>query len=400
MLLPGIKTLREDQQNILRDDARFKVVACGRRWGKTTLGLVAAIEAARQGQRVWWVAPSYHLAFHPWMALKQALYDEWDLKLERERHIELPGGGSITIKSAKDPDSLRGVGLDLVIVDEAAFVSEAAWVLALRPALSDRLGKALIISTPNGHNWFWHAYQRGNDPGYLEWKSWQAPASANPLIPDDEIDEARRTLPPRSFEQEYLAAFLPDSGMVFTGVRQAATAPADPAPQPQPGHRYLMGLDFGRYDDFTAAVVLDATTGEMVALDRFNELDWGMQRTRIAGLARRWRVETVLAEANAAGEPNIEALRRAGVPVLPFVTTPMSKPPLIERLVSAIQQIDVRLLPDEVLLGELEAYTYKKTAIGTYYSAPPGRHDDTVIALALAWWMATIPRLVFGIAEV
>ncbi len=402
-----IPRLRPDQQAIAGHPARFKVVACGRRWGKTTLGLALAAEQARQGARVWWVAPTYGLAFHPWRAVKAAFAGQWTHKLEAERFVELEGGGTITVKSADDPDGLRGVGLDFVVVDEAAFVTEEAWGAALRPALADRRGRALLISTPRGRNWFYHAHQRGLDPLFEDWMAWRYPTAANPLILPAEIDEARAILPARIFQQEYEAEFLADGGEVFHNVQAAATAPAGAVYQP--GHRYLMGIDFGRYLDFTAVVVLDAggefelaAAPAMVALDRFNEVNWARQRARIARLAGAWGVQAILAEANAMGEPNIEALRAEGLPVSSFTTTARSKPLLIETLVKAIEERAVALLPDPVLIAELEAYTYTndRHTGRTRYSAPPGLHDDTVIALALAWWLASTPRLALAVAEV
>ncbi len=397
-----LPTLRRDQRAIARHRARFKVVACGRRWGKTTLGLVIATQAALEGRRVWWVAPTYGLAFHPWRAIKAALAEEWTFKSEAERHIDLPGGGFLTVKSADDPDSLRGVGLDLVVVDEAAFIAEEAWTAALRPALSDRRGSALLISTPRGRNWFYHAYQRGLDRHNRAWHSWRYPTAKNPQIPRAEIEEAHGLLPEAIFRQEYEAEFLAEGGEVFRNVRAAATAPTDAAPIA--GHRYLMGVDFGRYRDFTALAVLDADAqpaAAMVALERFGAVSWSVQRGRIAALARRWDVCAILAEANAMGEPNIEALRREGLPIAGFTTTAFSKPPLIEALVKAIEEGEVRLLPDAVLLGELEAYAYTTDRYTgrTRYAAPPGLHDDTVMALALAWRLVASPRLTLAVAE-
>ncbi len=351
---------------------------------------------------MWWVAPTYGLAFHPWRALKAALAAEWAHKLESARHIDLPGGGSVTVRSADDADSLRGVGLDYLIVDEAAFVSQEAWAAALRPALSDRQGDALIISTPRGRNWFYHAFQRGRDPLVRDWAAWQAPTWGNPLITPQEVEEARGLLPARIFAQEYEAAFLEDGGAVFRGVRDAVAPCGQRAPLP--GHSYVMGVDFGRYHDFTAAVVIDASAQPVpavVALDRYNEVSWSVQRARLAALARRWTVGTVLAEANAMGEPNIDALRAEGLPVRPFVTTAQSKASLIESLVSAVERRAIALPDEPILLAELEAYTYEmdhRTSF-TRYGAPPGLHDDTVIALALAWQLIAAPRLVFAIAE-
>ena len=113
------------QLDVLRHPARLKVVVCGRRWGKTLLGLIACVEGhgppgsgfrgALEGGNVWWVAPSFPIAQEIWRDLKRALRGAWTDKKEKQFRIELPGGGSITVKSADDPDSLRGVGLNGVV---------------------------------------------------------------------------------------------------------------------------------------------------------------------------------------------------------------------------------------------------------------------------------------------
>ena len=352
-----------------------------------------------RGERVWWVAPTYGQAFHVWRSFKRRFAKVWVTKYEAERHIDLPGGGFIAVKTAKNADNLRGAGLDLIVIDEAAFIPADTWHQVLRPALSDLKGKALLISTPRGRNWFFAAYQMGQQAQNPDWESWSEPTVNNPVVGEQEVEEARRMLPERIFQQEYLAEFLPDGGEVFHRIREAATAPGDA--KPILGHRYAMGVDFGRYHDFTALVVIDMTVNQMVALDRFGGVDWTMQRNRIAAFARQWNVEEVLAEANAMGEPNIDALRHEGIPIYPFVTTAHSKGPLIEMLVKGLESKELAIMPDDTLLGELEAYRYDilpYTGANRYF-APPGLHDDTVIALALAWKVVTRPRIVFGVLE-
>lgn len=375
------------------------MLACGRRWGKTTLGLTLAVKAAQHGERVWWVAPTQQMAFPAWTELKQALGEAWERKLENPRYIAFEGGGSITFRSAHDPDSLRGVGLDLVVIDEAAFMHEDAWFQALRPALADRGGRALILSTPRGRNWFWRVYGRGQDPAFSEWQSWHAPTAGNPLIGAAELAEARLTLSQATFAQEYEAAFLPDGGKVFHGVEQAID-PTIPR-EPLPGRQYVIGVDFGRYHDFTVAAVIDAARGALVHLERFNVVDWKLQRGRIMALARRYYNAPILAEANAIGEPNIEELRRErDLNVAAFTMTARSKPPLIEALVKAIGEGELRLIDDPALRAELDAFSYRNDAYGhAKYAAPEGMHDDIVIALALAWHLADRPRIVLGVME-
>ena len=288
---------------------------------------------------------------------------------------------------------MRGVGIDFVVLDEAAFMPQEVWTACIRPALTDRNGGALIISTPAGRNWFFHVFQHGVDPLAEDWQSWNFPTAHNPRIDPGEIADALAITPKRQFSEEYQAKFIEGSGTVFRDIKEAATAAYRGGPQP--GHTYVMGVDFGRYQDFTALVVIDSTEQAVACVDRFNEENWGTQRNRIAALAKRWNVTSILAEANAMGEPNIEALWNQGLPIQSFTTTPHNKPNLIEMLSAAIENRELRLLPDPVLMAELEAYTQRERKSGGYtiYAAPTGVHDDTVIALALAWRLTATPRL-------
>jgi hypothetical protein len=140
-------------------------------------------------------------------------------------------------------------------------------------------------------------------------------------------------------------------------------------------------------------------TKQMVAMDRFSGAEWSLQRARIKAMADKWKVYSVLAEVNSMGLPNFETLRDMGLPMAEFNTSTASKPELIENLILALENTDLLIQPDPVLVGELETFTYHRTVGGyTQYGAPAGRHDDTVISLALAWKAATQPRLTLGSA--
>jgi hypothetical protein len=190
--------------------------------------------------------------------------------------------------------------------------------------------------------------------------------------------------PERIFKQEYLAEFLEDEGAVFRKVEERAKA--SPQDKPIEGHRYTFGVDWARDNDFTAIAVIDATIREMVHLERFNEISWSLQRGRLSALAAFWQPEVIWAEANSIGGPNIEALQAEGLPVQSFTTTASSKGPLVESLALALEKGEIAILNDPVLVGELLAYSMERLPSGRWiYSAPAGLHDDTVIALALAW---------------
>lgn len=304
--------------------------------------------------------------------------------------IYLEGGGEIRIQSGYEPERLRGVGLDCVIIDEAAYCAESVWD-ALRPTLADRKGKALFLSTPRGRNWFWRIYEQGFDPLHPEWESWRMPTAKNPLIDPLEIDTAQHDFSARMFKQEYEAEFLEDYGTIFRGVMECVTPEKPPRSVEEP---VCIGLDWGRADDYTVAIVLGMESRRVLAMDCFNQITWSLQRDRIKALAKRWKPQIILAEANSIGSPNIEALIAENVPVRPFTMTAQNKGTLVDALALAIEEKQITLINDPVLIHELQAFEMEILPSGHYrYSAPEGDHDDTVIALALSWHAAGLSRI-------
>lgn len=302
-----------------------------------------------------------------------------------EHRIDLPSGGMIAIRSTHYPDNLRGAGLDYVVLDEASYMHPSIWPEVVRPMLLESQGSAAFLSTPRGKNWFWDLFLLGLNPDEAQWSSFHFTSWVNPQVAYEEIMAIQRTTTERVFREEYLAEFMDDSGQVFRGIKDAATAPVDASYQQ--GHRYIIGCDWAKENDYSCFVVIDSTTRQMVAIDRFNKIDWYMQRQRLKTLAQRWHVDVIWAESNAMGTVLIEDLQRDGLPIRPFATTAKSKAPLIEGLVLAIERSDIAILPDEVLLNELASYQLERLPGGGYrYSAPAGLHDDTVIATALAWY--------------
>jgi hypothetical protein len=303
-----------------------------------------------------------------------------------DKQIILPNGGEVSVRSADNPDSLRGEGLDFLVMDECAFIKEGAWNEALRPALSDRRGGALFISTPKGHNWFWRIFQQAGDND--TWQAWQFPTVTNPYIDPEEIAAARGNLPERIFSQEYMAAFIADAGGVFRHVMVAATA--EPQEAAQDGHAYVMGVDWGKHQDFTVITVLDITDGiREVYKDRFNRIDYAVQVGRLKAICERFGPHVVAVERNSIGEPLVEQLQRDGLPIQPFITTNATKTQIIDALALGFERREIEILNDPVTIGELQAYEMERLSSGTFrYSAPAGMHDDTVMSLALAYHAA------------
>lgn len=386
--------LRHDQTTIAMHPAKTKVLSMGRRWGKTVLGGALVGVVLSQHGRVAWIAPNYKNTRPMWRWLLAATAE--DVKRKRivvnrsERTLETQRGGFLGIYSGDNIDSVRGESFHLVVLDEAARLPEDAWTDAIMPTLADYDGDAVLISTPRGRNWFWREWMKGQE-GRADVKSWTAPTNANPMATIRRaFASVRDRVPERTYRQEWLAEFVDDAG-VFRGVRRAATAEAQA--NMHQGHSYIFGVDWARDSDYTVITVLDTHTMSTVALDRFNQIDYHVQVGRVKALAERFRPLAIVAESNSIGQPVIEQMRRQGMPVVPFTTTNASKQIAIDALALAFERGTLRILPDEVLIGELEAYSMERLPSGLLrYGAPDGQHDDCVMSLALAYHGASMGR--------
>lgn len=395
-----IPPLHPKQQIIYDSDARFKVIAAGRRFGKTRLALSVALEyAVNQGKKVWWVAPASSVSQKHWDLVKTLLAGNWSSKSEIYHELQfhytneagIKQYGSLTFRSGDRPDNLRGDGLELVVFDEAAYIHPYVWTV-LRPSLNDKKGDAIFISTPNGLNWFYTLYNRGisDIQTWREWQSWQHTSYDNPFLDPAEIDADKNEMTEDEFAQEHLAQFNELEGRVFRNVN--AVAVLDQQTTRQRDHVYTFGIDWARKHDATVISIMDATDSKQADIVRLTSMDFTTQRAIITGLISKWKPLRVLVEENAAGMPIIDEFRSEGVNVEPFYTSHTSKPPLIQSLALAIEKQSIEILSDDSAVGkiqynELKAYEMKLSRSGSNwsYSAPRGMLDDTVIALALSW---------------
>ena len=290
-----------------------------------------------------------------------------------ERTIEFPSGGYLSIYSADSPDSIRGEAFDLVIVDEAALMDERVWYDVLMPTLADRRGRAMLISTPRGRNWFWREHERCRQEG----ASWRAPSTDNPLPSIREAAErARHIVSERTYRQEWLAEFVDEAGGVFRGVRACVRAV-------EPRGPFALGVDIGRDEDYTAVAVFDISQSAVLKVARWRHEDYTRTVQRIAQIAREYQTVEVVVEQNAAGAPVVDYLATQNIPVLGVITTASTKRAIIERLAWAIERGEIALPDDDYVLTELEQFSQQRRKDGTYeYSAPAGMHDDCVMAIA------------------
>ena len=367
------------QLEVIQSTARFNVIAAGRRWGKTEACKIRAMYRAPH-KRVWWVMPTHSLGQPVFRDFEQRFRQLPGVYINKsERLIQFDTGGFLQVVSADS--MLRSRGLDHCIMDEAAFIHPDIFPYVIRPMLLESKGSADFPSSTNGRNWYWDLFRLGNDPQEPDWQSWHFTSYDNPHIDPHELEDIKRHTPERVFSQEYEARFLEDGGSVFRNL-QACIQPVPPETQ-----HVVFGVDWGRANDFTVIVAIDLQTGHMLAMDRFNQIDWNMQRNRLVAMYEKYKPQHILAESNSIGEPNIEELNKQGLPVTGFTTTAQSKAEIVNSLALNLEQETIGILNDPVLLGELQAYTIEKLPSGNYrYCAPAGLHDDCVIALCLANW--------------
>lgn len=211
--------LTDIQKDILNNDSRFKIVIAGRRGGKSYASIASLAKHARHPNRkCMYVAPSYRMAKQiVWEDLKQMLKDRnWAKKInESELTVTLVNGSTIFLRSADNPDSIRGIGLDYVVLDEAADIPklEDTWQAVIRPTLSDRQGHALIISSPKGKGYLYDLYN--NAKHLKDWHSWQYTTEQGGLVAEEELAQARQDLDERTYKQEYQAEFVDYSGVIY-----------------------------------------------------------------------------------------------------------------------------------------------------------------------------------------
>jgi hypothetical protein len=392
------------QRQVHTSDAQDRTLACGTRWGKTTCAAMEAIAAAlepseaRYVRRGWIVAPSYELADKVFRELVLIVRTKLPFLIVEageltEAHrspmrllLRNMGGGITEIrgKTADNPDSLLGEGLDFCIVDEAARLKPAIWDSYLSARLMDRRGWSLLISTPKGKGWFYSKFRECQRNG----AAWNAPTWTNPHISREELSKRRAMTPDLVWQQEYGAAFIEGAGAVFRNVRELATGEWS---EPKKGESYYGGLDLAKVQDWTVDLIMDGQR-RVVAMDRFQRIDWSSQRLRIGVLTKHYNNAWTTVDSTGAGEPIFESLAEAGLRVEGYPFTNASKSALVNNLALQLEQRSVTLPRPELapeLIDELEAFEYTVTDAGNVKTgAPPGYHDDCAVACMLAAWSA------------
>ena len=381
MLIGGM-FLHRLQAEVFRSSHRFKVVCTGRRWGKTMLAKAELIRAVRKPrQKVWYVAPTYRMAKQiMWVELMDSIPKAFITKTnETNLDIFLINGSILSLRGADKPDTLRGVGINFLVLDEVQDIKPEAWTIALRPTLASTRGRALFCGTPKMGTLLYELYQRGQKEELVKkgiWKSWQFTTATSPFIPASEIEAARQDMDERSFRQEFLASFEQSSGRVYYPFNRKEHVGKYPF---NPKLPIWIGQDFN-IDPMSTVVLQRQTNGEVWVVDEIYLRSSNTSEVCDELERRYWRHQKQMtiypdpAGANrqsGRGESDLDIFRERGFNRLRYRK---KHPPVADR-VNAVNKMlkaadgSIRLRINESckhLIDSLEQTLYKKNKNSTY----------------------------------
>lgn len=265
------------RREILNDPSRYKIVSSGRRFGKSYFSVLFLLNKPLEAnERRWIVFPTYRQAkMVSWNLLKSIFANKQATINETELSITLDNGAKIELKGADKPDSLRGVSTTMVVMDEYSYMKENVWGEIIQPTLAENKGSALFVGTPSGLNHFYDLYVKGqsNDSDY---KSWQFTTLEGGFISQEEVENAKKNLDKRTFQQEYEASFLTAANRcAYNFNRDTHCKVMEKSP------RMFWGIDFGVASYMTALLMCENTAGEVYVFDEI-----GLQNSNTFELAK------------------------------------------------------------------------------------------------------------------
>lgn len=286
------------QEEVFLDEHRFKVIAAGRRSGKSELAawllLINALELVK-GQ-VFYVAPTQQQARDiMWQTLLRLGKDLVKSAHINNLQITLKNNAIISLKGADRPDTMRGVSLKYLVMDEYADMKEEVWEEILQPALADQQGGAMFIGTPKGRNHFYDMYTKAKlkAEGFEEYQAWHFTSYDNPFIPREEIKAAEKRMSSYAFRQEFMASFEAKGSQLFKEdwVKFGYESPAEGS--------YYIAVDLAGFDALASKQKVSAhrLDDSAITVVKANQAGWWVEDI----ITGRWDLnETALKIFNAA----------------------------------------------------------------------------------------------------
>lgn len=386
--LPHNFVPRDYQVKFLAAPQRFKIFIVHRRGGKSKTALNDQIRKTQLKKGIYYyVLPTYRQA-------KQVLWDSLinehlpmeivEKKNDSELAIYYKNGSIQRFVGCEDIDKHRGISPIDVVFDEYSEMSEEMWTAIIQPVLRENGGTASFIFTPKGKN---HSYKllenaKENPDWYWDIKTVLETGG----MPQEEIDKARKETPEALFRQEYLCSFEEGAGQFFRGVRNCLYPVNTTLPE---YGTFQLGIDLAKYNDWTVITPFNLSSFIAYPQDRFNQVDWNLQKARIEIAARKFSNALLRIDSTGVGDPVVEDLRGRGLNFddeSAFKFTEESRRKLLTNLSLLIEQGRIKIPNDPELINELEGFRYELNDGGKLRIASVSKHDDRVMSLALAVW--------------
>jgi len=313
---------------------------------------------------------------------------------DTELKIKFKNGSLFQLIGTDNIDSIVGTNPKGCVFSEFPLQNPQAWNF-IRPILAENDGWAIFNGTPRGRNHAWTTMQIGKDDG---WFTEILTVDDTNVISKDVLESERRQMPQALFEQEYHCSFIDNAGAFFRRIKQNCY-PHDKILPPQGD--FQLGVDLAKYQDWTVITPFNLNYFIVYPQERFNQVDWNLQKARIEAAARRFSaIDTgqsalVVPDATGVGDPIVEDLKARGLRIYGddsqgFKFTETSRKQLLDNLSILLEQDKIKIPDDEGLIAELEAFQYRLTDQGKLkVQVPDGMHDDRVMSLALSVWGAT-----------
>ena len=378
------------QLEFMSNPARFKVGVWHRKAWKTSMAINELIRwSAAVPGTYWYVSPflsqSLKIVWNdPDMLPKFIPLEIWDKRNSTDHFIPFPNGSLLYVLGADHPDSLRGPNPTGVVFDEYDDMKAEMWSAIVQPVMTaNPKAWCWFIGTYKGRRDLFQKYNFAKE--HPNWFSSLLKASKSGIITKEALKEAELSTTRDFYLQDYECEAIEGAGSFFRRIDQNTY---EGVMEYNPSHRYQMGWDLAKFMDYTVGAVFDLCTFNAGPLQRFNQIDYNLQKARIEASYLRWGKPKTWMDSTGVGEPVYDDLVQQRITHLyPYKFNEHSRKDLLVNLQVMIEQDKIKLPKDEVLLNELKSFQYALGEQGKIkIEVPDGTHDDCVMALALSCW--------------
>ena len=375
-------------REVLSNDARFKVIVAHRKSRKTTLAICELLNwCATLPATYWYVAPYREEAKKtvwedPEMLPKYCPKNIWDNRNNSDLYLKFPNGSILYVLGADNPKGHRGPNPMGVILDEYDYMRPEMWSAVIQPIMTvNPKGWCWFVGTFDGVKDLHAKYQFAkNNPN---WYGKILSATDSGIISPEALEEARKSTTEAFFQQEYMCKAIEGASSFFTNVDYCAYRGIM---QPSSNRIYQLGVDLAKMNDYTVITPFDLCSFTAGKQERFNQIDYTLQKARIEAAYLRWNKGRVWMDSTGVGEPVYDDLYKQQIKIEPFHFTESSRNDLLNHLQILIAQGKIKIPNDETLLDELRSFQYRLKGRKLRIEVPDNSHDDCVMSLALATW--------------